>query len=459
MGAPRRGTRVVLHLMDDAKTYAERSTIERLVKAQSGHVPVPIAIADKPGAEPTEITDGAALWTKPKADITAADYTDFYRSLGGLFDDPALTIHFRAEGRQDYTTLFFVPGSRPFDLFDPDRTGRIKLYVRRVFITDDAAILPRYLRFVRGLVDSADLPLNVSREKIQESPLLAAIRKGATSRVLSELERLADKEPQAYAKIWDTFGTVLKEGIYEDFERRDALLKLARFKTTVSDDWRSLKDYVAALKTNQTAIYYLAGDDIERLKSSPHLEGFRARGIEVLLLPDPVDTFWVMPGVGYDGKPFKSVTQGAADLTLIARVDDRKETAPDVAEQVKAFLAFVQTTLGEAVAEVRASDRLTDSAVCLVASDTGPDRALERVLAGAGRLKTASKPILEVNPQHALVIALAGLGDGDSSFKEDAAHLLFDEARLLDGERPANAKLFSDRLARVLKRGLRQTSS
>ena len=161
VGAPRRGTRVVLHLMDDAKTYAERSTIERLVKAQSGHVPVPIAIADKPGAEPTEITDGAALWTKPKADITAADYTDFYRSLGGLFDDPALTIHFRAEGRQDYTTLFFVPGSRPFDLFDPDRTGRIKLYVRRVFITDDAAILPRYLRFVRGLVDSADLPLNV----------------------------------------------------------------------------------------------------------------------------------------------------------------------------------------------------------------------------------------------------------------------------------------------------------
>ena len=457
--APRRGTRVVLHLMDDAKTYAERGTIERLVKAQSGHVPVPIAIADKPGAEPAEVTDGAALWTKPKADISAADYTDFYRSLGGLFDELALTIHFRAEGRQDYTTLLFVPGSRPFDLFDPDRTGRIKLYVRRVFITDDAEILPRYLRFVRGVVDSADLPLNVSREKIQESPLLAAIRKGATSRVLSEFERLADKEPQAYAKIWDTFGAVLKEGLYEDFERRDALLKLARFRTTASDDWRSLKDYVAALKTNQTAIYYLAGDDIERLKSSPHLEGFRARGIEVLLLPDPVDTFWVNPGVGFDGKPFKSVTQGAADLALIARVDDTKEAAPDVAEKVKAFLAFVQTTLGEAVAEVRASDRLTDSAVCLVAADAGPDRALERILAGAGRLKTASKPILEVNPQHALVVALAGLGDSDHSFKEDAAHLLFDEARLLDGEKPADARLFSDRLARVLERGLRRTAS
>ena len=265
--APRRGTRVVLHLMEDAKSYTERFTIERLVKAHSGHVPVPISIIEKPGAEPSEITDGAALWAKPKAEITPADYTDFYRSVAGQFDEPALTIHFHAEGRQDYTTLLFVPGSRPFDLFDPDRRGRIKLYVKRVFITDDAEILPRYLRFLRGLVDSADLPLNVSREKIQESPLLAAIRKGVSSRVLGEFERLADKEPQTYTKIWETFGAVLKEGIYEDFERRDALLGLARFKTTASaGSWRSLKDYVAAFKTNQTAIYYLAGDDMARLE-------------------------------------------------------------------------------------------------------------------------------------------------------------------------------------------------
>ena len=453
--APRRGTRVVLHLLDDAKSYTERFTVERLVKAQSGHVPVPIAIIDKPGAEAAEIADGAALWAKPKAEITAADYTDFYRSIAGQFDEPALTIHFRAEGRQDYTTLFFVPGARPFDLFDPDRKGRIKLYVKRVFITDDADILPRYLRFVRGIVDSADLPLNVSREKIQESPLLAAISKGATSRVLTELERLADKEPQAFAKIWDTFGAVLKEGLYEDFERRDALLALARFKTTAfPDTWRSLKEYVAALKTNQTAIYYLAGDDIERLKSSPQLEGFRVRGVEVLLLPDPVDSFWVMPGVSFDGKPFKSVTQGAADLALIARTDAAPEPSADVAQAVQDFLAFAKTALGEVVADVRASDRLTDSAVCLVASEAGPDRALEKILAGAGRLTTASKPILEVNPRHALVVALAGLGDGDQAFKQDAVHLLFDEARLLDGDRPQDARLFSDRLARVLERGL-----
>jgi molecular chaperone HtpG len=463
--APRRGTRVVLHLMEDAKSYAERLTIERLAKAQSGHVPVPIAIIEKVGAEPAEITDGAALWAKPKSEIAAADYTDFYRSIAGQFDEPAVTIHYRAEGRQDYTTLLFVPGSRPFDLFDPDRKGRIKLYVKRVFITDDAEILPRYLRFVRGLVDSADLPLNVSREKIQESPLLAAIRKSATSRVLSELERLADKEPQSFAKIWETFGAVLKEGIYEDFERRDALLALARFKTTASSgdssssSWRSLKDYVGSLKTNQTAIYYLAGDDMARLESSPHLEGFRARGIEVLLLPDPVDSFWVMPGVSFDGKPFKSVTQGAADLAQIPLVDATKEQAPDIAESVKKFLVFVQTTLGEAVAQVRASERLTDSAVCLVAPDSGPDRALERLLAGAGRLNSASKPILEVNPRHEIVVALAALGDSERAFKEDAAHLLFDEARVLDGERPADARLFSDRLARVLGRSLRRSAS
>jgi len=450
--APRRGTRVVLHLMEDAKSYAERFTVERLIKAHSGHVPVPVSIVEKPGAEPAEISDGAALWAKPKSEIGAADYTDFYRSIAGLFDEPALTIHFHAEGRHDYTSLFFVPGSRPFDLFDPDRKGRVKLYVKRIFITGELEVLPRYLRFIRGLIDSADLPLNVSREKIQESPLLAAIRKGATSRVLGEFERLADKEPESYRKIWETFGAVLKEGIYEDFERRDALLALARFKTTAGDAWRSLKDYVASLKTNQTAIYYLAGDDMGRLQSSPHLEGFRARGVEVLLLPDPVDSFWVMPGVAFDGKPFKSVTQGAADLESIPLTDSRQTPAPELADSVKKFLVFMHGTLGEAVAQVRASERLTDSAVCLVASDKGPDRALEKLLAGAGRLDSVSKPILEVNPHHPLVVGLAALGEEERTLKEDASHLLLDEARVLEGDRPADAKSFSDRLARVLAR-------
>ena len=453
--APSRGTRVVLHLMESAKAYTERFKLERIVKSQSGHVPVPIAIVDKPGAAPSEIADGAALWTKPKSDISAADYTDFYRSVAGQFDEPALTVHFRAEGRHEYTTLAFVPGSRPFDLFDPDRKGRIKLYVKRIFITDEAEILPRYLRFVRGLVDSSDLPLNVSREMTQESPILTAIRKGVTSHVLGDLEKLADKEPETYAKIWENFGAVLKEGIYDDFERRDALLALTRFKTTASaSSWRSLKDYAASLKENQTAIYYLAGDDITRLEASPHLEGFRARGVEVLLLADPVDSFWVTSGPSFEGKPFKSVTQGTADLALIPRTDTKQEKTSETDTTVTSFLAFIKETLGEAVADVRPSDRLTDSPVCLVAPEHGPDRQLEKLLAGAGRITTAAKPILEVNSRHDIIMTLASLGDDDRAFKEDAAHLLFDEARILDGERPANARLFGDRLGRILRRGL-----
>ena len=453
--APKRGTRVLLHLMQDATPYVERFTLERIVRAQSGHVPVPIAIVEKPGAEPAEVADGAALWTKAKSEISAADYTDFYRSIAAQFDEPAMTIHFRAEGRQEYTALAFVPGSRPFDLFDPDRKGRIKLYVKRVFITDDADVLPRYLRFVRGLIDSADLPLNVSREMIQESPILTAIQKGVTNRILSELEKLAGSDSDAYGKIWDNFGAVLKEGTYEDFERRDALLALSRFKTTASaTGWRSLKDYVSSLKENQTAIYYIAGDDIARVETSPHLEGFRARGVEVLFLTDPVDSFWVASGTSFDGKPFKSITQGAADLTAIPVIESKRPPSSEVEKSVASFLAFIKAELGDAVSDVRPSDRLMDSAVCLVAPDRGPDRQLEKLLAGTGRLKVSTKPILEINPHHDIIKKLSLLGDGDRSFKQDVAHLLFDEARILEGDRPENPRKFSDRLANIISRSL-----
>ncbi|QCI67491.1 molecular chaperone HtpG [Phreatobacter stygius] len=454
--APVRGTRVVLHLMEDAKSYAERFTLERIVKAQSGHVPVPIAILDKPGAEPAEIADGAALWTKAKSEISEDDYADFYRSVAGQFDKPALTLHYRAEGRHEYSVLAFVPETKPFDLFDPDRHGRMKLYVKRIFITDEAELLPRYLRFVRGLIDSADLPLNVSREMIQESAILGAIKKGVTHRVLGELDKLAASDAEAYAKIWETFGAVLKEGLYEDFERREALLGLARFKTTASGGaWRTLKDYVGALKDNQTAIYYVTGNDLERLEVSPQLEGFRARGIEVLLLPDQVDSFWVTAGIDYDGKPFKSVTQGAADLHLIPLADGQQQPSAEASEAVTGFIAFVKLTLGDQVSDVRASDRLTESAVCLVAPDHGMDRQLEKLLAGSGRLPSAAKPVLEINPSHDLVVRLAALGEAEATFREDAARLLLDEAQILDGERPVDAKAFSGRLGRLIGRGLK----
>jgi molecular chaperone HtpG len=449
--APARGTRVTLRLMDDAKTYAERWTLERIVKEQSGHVPVPIALVDKPGAEPATLADGAALWTRPKSEISKEDYADFYRSVAGQYDEPAATIHFRAEGRHEYTALVFVPGARPFDLFDADRKGRIKLYVKRVFITDEAELLPRYLRFVRGIVDTADLPLNVSREMIQDSALLGAIKKGVTNRVLADLAKLAEQEPDTFRLIWDNFGVVIKEGLYEDFARREQLLGLARFRTTASGDgWRSLKDYVGALKENQTTIYYIAGDNASRIASSPQLEGFRARGIEVLLLSDPIDSFWVSAAPDFEGKPFKSVTQGAADLGLVPLLDGAAPPAAETNDEITSLLASMKEILAEEVADVRPSDRLTESAVCLVASDKGPDRQFERLLSAAGRVESAAKPILEVNPRHAMISAIAS-SEGHT-LRSDMAHLLLDTARILDGERPTDANAFVERLNRLVTR-------
>lgn len=456
--APRRGTRVVLHLMEDATSYTQPYQLEGLIKEQSGHVPVPVALVEKPGADRREIADGTALWVKPKSDIEPEDYADFYRGVSGLYDEPAETIHFKAEGRHEYNTLAFIPGSRPFDLFDQDRKGRMKLYVRRVFITDDADLVPRYLRFVRGLVDSADLPLNLSREMIQDSPLLAAVRKGVTNRILGDLAKLSDTDGERYLKIWENFGVVLKEGLYEDWERREPLLKLARFHSTTSGEaWRSLADYIADMKGGQTAIYFMTGDDKARLEASPQLEGFKARGVEVLLLTDPVDSFWVTMAPEFDGKPFKSVTQGGADLSEIALPHDAAKPDAEATPEIATFIAFVKSTLGEELSDVKSSDRLTESPVCLVAPEGGPDRQIERLLSAAGRLDKAMKPVLEINPRHERILALAKLGDEDLPFRQDMVHLLYDEARILDGDKPKDAKVFSQRISTLIERSLAAT--
>ncbi len=452
--APTRGTRVVLHLLEDAKKYTSKWTVEEIIRNQSGHVPVPIRLVEKEGAEPSQVSDGAALWIKQKNEISKQDYVDFYRSVSGQYDEPLSNVHFRAEGRHEYTTLAFIPGSQPFDVFDPDRHGRMKLYVKRVFITDDAELLPRYLRFVRGIVDTSDLPLNISREMIQESPVLAAIKKGVTSRILSALEKMAEHDGETFAKFWDMFGAILKEGIYEDFERRSQLLKLARFRSTVSGEaTRSLADYLATMREGQSAIYYISGSTLDQLKSSPHLEGFRAKGIEVLLLTDGVDNFWPTNVPDFEGKPFKSVTQGLADLNTVAGEGDADEAGRQASPEVGAFIDFARSALGEEVADVRISDRLTESAVCLVASDYGPDRQLEKLLKGAGRLQTTSKPILEINGQSELVKNIASMDD--QAFREDAAWLLLDEARILDGDKPANPRAFADRQARLFALAMR----
>ena len=452
--APTRGTRVVLHLLEDAKKYTSKWTVEEIIRNQSGHVPVPIRLVEKEGAEPSQVSDGAALWIKQKNEISKQDYVDFYRSVSGQYDEPLSNVHFRAEGRHEYTTLAFIPGSQPFDVFDPDRHGRMKLYVKRVFITDDAELLPRYLRFVRGIVDTSDLPLNISREMIQESPVLAAIKKGVTSRILSALEKMAEHDGETFAKFWDMFGAILKEGIYEDFERRSQLLKLARFRSTVSGEaTRSLADYLATMREGQSAIYYISGSTLDQLKSSPHLEGFRAKGIEVLLLTDGVDNFWPTNVPDFEGKPFKSVTQGLADLNTVAGEGGADEAGRQASPEVGAFIDFARSALGEEVADVRISDRLTESAVCLVASDYGPDRQLEKLLKGAGRLQTTSKPILEINGQSELVKNIASMDD--QAFREDAAWLLLDEARILDGDKPANPRAFADRQARLFALAMR----
>lgn len=450
--APSRGTRVILHLKDDAKEFAEEARIEPIVHSHSGHVPVPIRL--KKDGEAREITDGSALWLKPKSEISDEDYTDFYRHVGGQFDEPAVTVHYSAEGRQAYHVLLFVPTERPFDLFDAERRGRVRLYVRRVFITDEADLMPSYLRFVRGLVDSDDLPLNISREMLQASPMLAQIKKGITNRILSELKKRADKEPDGYLRFWETFGTVLKEGLYEDHERQEQLLELARFRTTKSGEgWRSLKDYIADMRENQTGIYFVVADNPAQAAASPQLEGFRTRDVEVLLLSDPVDHFWTRMSPGFDGKPFRSVSQGSADIAEIPRTDGAGEEDEAATGDVATLAALVKQTLGDTVGEVRASERLAESPVCLVAKEGALDRRLEQLIRRQeGGDVPGTAPDLELNPRHPLIRHLASQASSGGAGERlaDAAWLLWDEAAILEGEAPSDPAAFAARLTRLL---------
>src|ERR1700726_1165819 len=378
-----RGTEIVLHLKPEAKKYLESYEIERVVGAYSDNIQFPILLVPEEG-EPRQINSASALWQRSKSELKPEDYTQAYKAIAGAFDEPAMTLHYRAEGRQSYAVLLFAPSMKPFDLFEPSRKGKVKLYVRRVFITDDADLLPSYLRFIRGVVDSEDLPLNISREMLQNNPQLAQIRKAVTSRVITELEQLGEKEPENFAKIWDAFGAVIKEGLYEDYERREKLLGLSRF-TTTSGEKRSLKQYIADLKPNQTEVYFLAGDSLERLKSNPKLESGAARGIEVLLLPDPVDAFWPSAPLDFEGKPLKSLSQGDVDFSLIPKLDDAAKVGPEPAADEATTIAAIKASLGDRATDVRSSTRLTPSPSCLVAATHGPARELARLLSRQNR--------------------------------------------------------------------------
>lgn len=436
-----RGTTITLHLKDDAKDFLDAWKIESVVKAYSDHIAHPIMLTGE--AEPQQINSGSAIWTRAKSEVSAEQHKEFYAALAHAAGDPALTIHYRAEGRHEYNVLLYVPGEKPFDLYDPERKGRQKLYVRRVFIADDAALLPPYLRFIRGVVDSSDMPLNLSREMLQNNPDVAAVRKAVTNRVLQELKKLAEKDQAAFTKIWELYAPVIKEGLYEDFERRDQLFEIARFASTKSPVL-TLKDYVSGLKENQTAIYYITGEDAKKAAASPQLEGYKARDIEVLLLTDPVDSFWVRTAMGFDGKPFVSVTQGAGDIDAIKPADAPKEESK-TDEATQSLIDAMKAALGSKVQDVRVSKRLTDSAVCLV-NDSALDRNLERLLS---RQKDSgvsiSAPVLEINPSHALIKALTKSKD-----VSDAAHLLLDQAFILEGEQVVDPADFAKRLGDMM---------
>ena len=454
-----RGTRIALHLRKDAREFLEPLRVRTVVKAYSDHIGLPIWLENEDGQKET-VNEGSALWSRPRSEIDEAQYREFYHHIAHMPGDPWHTIHLHAEGRIEYTALLFVPDTRPFDLFDPARRHGVRLYVRRVFITDDCeGLLPPWLRFMRGVVDSSDLALNVSRETLQHDPILAKMRAGLVKRVFSDLAKRAKKEPEEYATFWRNFGAVLKEGLYEDAGQKERLLPLVRFQSvTGGERWLSLDDYVEAMPEGQEAIYYVSGDDPATLRRSPHIEGFRARGVDVLLMADPVDQFW-LPMVGaYGEKPFRSVTQGASDLERFAVTDRAEADAADAPApgEIDKLIALVKLTLADAVKDVRTSERLTDSPVCLVADEGDLDMHLERLLRQHKHELPAQKRVLEINPTHNLTRALTRmLGQkGATEALEDAAHLLMDQALILEGEPVPDPAAFARRLSGLVSRAL-----
>jgi molecular chaperone HtpG len=438
------GTDIVLHVKADADEFLEPMRIEHIVRKWADHITVPVTLA-RDGEEET-ITRGTALWRKPKAEVTEEAYTEFYRHVSHAFDAPWATLHWRAEGALEFYALLFVPGMKPFLAVEEERESRVRLHVRRMFITDEAGLLPSWLRFVKGVVDTEDLPLNVSREMLQATPVLARIRRAVTAKVISELKSRA-RDAETYATFWEAFGPVLKEGLYEDVEHRDDIAALLRFRSSAVEGWTSFADYVSRMKPGQEAIYVLVGDDTKALAASAQIEGFKARGIEVLLLADHVDAFWPERFDTFDGKPIRSVTQGADDLSAF-----EPEVAPgDEPADLSGLVPKLKEALGDAVSEVRESRRLVDSAVLLAAPAHGPDLQMQRLLRRAGRGLGAGQPVLELNPRHPLVRRLAERAGAGEEVGE-AAQTLLDLAHVQGGDPPRDPVAFARRVAAALAR-------
>lgn len=442
---PTRGTDIILHLREGEDDFLARWKLRSIIGKYSDHISLPILMQKEEwNQEKGEhelkdewetVNQAAALWTRSKSDITEEQYHEFYKQISHDHEAPLAHTHNRVEGRSEYTQLLYIPKNAPYDLWNRDKKGGLKLYVKRVFIMDDAeALLPNYLRFVKGVVDSADLPLNVSREILQESRDVKAIREGCTKRVLSMLEDLAHNEDQAkrdqYAAFWKEFGAVLKEGVGEDFANRERLSKLLRFASTHDESGEpsvSLADYVARMKDGQEAIYVITADSLAAAKNSPQLELFKKKGIEVLLLTDRVDEWLLSHLYDFDGKPLQNVTKGAVDLGQLQDEEEKKK-AEEAAATFKPVLERLKTALGERAKDVRVTTRLVDSPACLVTESGDMSAHLARLLKQAGQSAPAVQPILEVNPEHALVKKLEA-----SEHFDDLAHILFDQALLAEG--------------------------
>ena len=451
-----RGTEVILHLREGEDEMLEGMRLRSIVRRYSDHITLPILMKKEEWDaeqkkqvtkdEDEQVNQASALWARPKSEISDEQYQEFYKHVAHDFEPPLAWTHSKVEGRSEYTQLLFLPGRAPFDLWDRDHRHGVKLYVRRVFIMDDAEqLLPAYLRFVRGVVDSNDLPLNVSREILQESKDVEAIRKGCVNRVLGLVEELAGNQPEKFATFWKAFGRVLKEGVGEDFSNKDRIAKLLRFSSThdESEDQNvSLESYVGRMKDGQDKIYYVTADTHAAAKSSPHLEIFRAKGIEVLLLSDRVDEWVVSNLTEFDGKQLVSVAKGALDLGQLG--DEEKQAQEKEATEHKELTERIKKALGDRVKEVRVTLRLTDSAACLVADEHAMSINLERMLKAAGQQVPSSAPILEINTRHPILERLNNESD-DARFA-DWSSILFDQATLADGGTLEDPSAFVRRL-------------
>jgi molecular chaperone HtpG len=454
-----RGTEVVLHLRENEDEFLSDYKIKSIIRTYSDHITLPIVMkktewkdgVETPTDEDETVNRASALWARAKKDVTEEEYQEFYKHVAHDFEPPLAWSHNRVEGKQEYISLLYVPSHAPFDLYDRDRRHGIKLYVRRVFIMDDAEqLMPAYLRFIRGVIDSADLPLNVSREILQSSRDIDAIKAGSVKKVLGLLEDLAENQPEKYVEFWNAFGKVLKEGPGEDYANRERIAGLLRFASTHTDSDAqvvSLKDYIGRMKEGQSAIYYITADSFAAAQHSPHLEIFRKKGIEVLLLSDRVDE-WLSGNLNeFDGKPLKSVAKGGLDLGDLE--DEAEKTAQKEAEDaMKPLVERIKTTLGERVKDVRVTHRLTDSPACLVTGEADMSANLERLLKAAGQAAPTVKPTLEINPTHALVTRLNSESDEDRF--ADWANLLFEQALLAEGGQLDDPASFVRRLNGLL---------